>query len=142
MTDDEFIEAFEACALRKEEWTHAAHVRMAWIFLSRDADFDAALTRIRTGIPRLNASFGTAPDKYHDTITIAYAALIRERIERDAAIQTWPEFAQAFPEMLDWSSPLPLRHYTRDRLFSRPAYEAYIEPDIAPLPILNAPALE
>lgn len=142
MTDDEFLAAFEGCTLPKAEWTHAAHVRMAWIHLSRTADFDAALAAIRTGIPRLNASYGTAPDKYHDTITIAYAALIRERIDRDPTICTWPEFCAAYPETLDWASPLPLRHYSRERLFSRPAYEAYIEPDLAPLPILNASALE
>lgn len=142
MTDDEFIEGFERCTLNRADWTHAAHVRMAWLYLSRDLDFDAALERIRSGIKRLNAHFGTAPEKYHDTVTIAYAALVRERIDRAPYLSNWPQFAERYPETLDWANPLPLRHYSNGRLFSRAAHEGYIEPDIVPLPILNAPAME
>jgi hypothetical protein len=141
MTDDEFLDAFERCTLTRSDWTHAAHVRMAWLYLSRTPDFEDALARIRAGIQRLNAQFGTAPDKYHDTITVAYAALVRDRIDRVGDC-TWDEFGRRHPETLDWQNPLPLRHYSKDRLFSRAAYEAYIEPDIAPLPIVRAPAME
>lgn len=141
MTDDEFIAAFERCTLARGDWAHAAHVRMAWIYLTREPDFTAALGRIRTGIQRLNAHFGTRPDKYHDTVTVAYAALIRQRIERDPKVPGWPQFAERYPELLDWSSPLPLRYYSKDRLFSRAAHEGYIEPDLDALPMFNA-ALE
>ena len=140
MSDDEFLEAFERCTLVKSDWTHAAHVRMAWLYMSRN-DFDEALRCIRQGIRRLNGHFGTASEKYHDTMTIAYSALIRERIERDPSVADWPGFTARYPETLDWSEPLPLRHYTRERLFSRAAHEAYIEPDIAPLPMLNVHTL-
>ena len=34
MTDKEFLAAFENCSLTRENWTHAAHVRMAWLYLS------------------------------------------------------------------------------------------------------------
>lgn len=142
MSDEEFLAGFENCTLAREDWTHAAHVRMAWLYLIREADFGAALNQIRQGIQRLNAHFGTAPEKYHDTMTIAYAALIRDRIEQDPACTEWSSFADRFPETLDWSNPLPLRHYSRERLFSRAAHEAYIEPDIVPLPLVSAAILE
>jgi hypothetical protein len=35
MTDSEFLTAFEACRLRRQDWTHAAHVRLAWLYLTR-----------------------------------------------------------------------------------------------------------
>ena len=31
MTDDEFLVAFEAAAIARKDWTHEAHVRMAWL---------------------------------------------------------------------------------------------------------------
>ncbi len=142
MNDDEFLAAFEGCTVPRDEWTHAAHVRMAWIYLNRASDFEDALTKIREGIQRLNGSFGASPNKYHDTITIAYAALIRERIERHPDIARWVDFESAFPETLDWTSPLPLRHYSRDRLFCRAAHEAFIEPDLTPLPVLRVSSVE
>ena len=108
MSDDEFLEAFERCTLVKSDWTHAAHVRMAWLYMSRN-DFDEALRCIRQGIRRLNGHFGTASEKYHDTMTIAYSALIRERIERDPSVADWPGFTARYPETLAWSEPLPLR---------------------------------
>ena len=33
MTDDEFLAAFEAAAIPRKDWTHEAHVRMAWLYL-------------------------------------------------------------------------------------------------------------
>jgi hypothetical protein len=53
--DDEFLAAFEAAAIPRPEWTHAAHVRMAWLDLTRLPPGEA-LERVRGGIRRLNAA--------------------------------------------------------------------------------------
>jgi hypothetical protein len=77
MTDDEFLAAFEARTLPKAQWTHAAHVRMAWLYLTR-LHFAAALDRVRDGIRCYNAAVGS--DGYHETITVAFTLLIHARL--------------------------------------------------------------
>src|SRR5580704_3857283 len=98
MSDDEFLAAFEECTLTRSEWTHEAHVRMAWLYLTRFKLTDS-IEKARNGIRRLNATFTKAksaaqlqhspeillrennpPDAYHDTITVAFVRLIAFRI--------------------------------------------------------------
>ena len=54
MTDDEFMNAFEATAIPRENWTHEAHVRMAWIYCQREASCEDATNKARAGIRALN----------------------------------------------------------------------------------------
>ena len=78
MTDDEFLRAFQECTFTRSEWTHEAHVRMAWLYLTR-LPFVEALDRVRCGIRKLNAKIGT-PDGYHETITVAFVRVIANRV--------------------------------------------------------------
>ena len=98
MTDDEFLLAFQICTFQRSEWTHEAHVRMAWLYLTRKP-FVEALDRIRCGIRKLNAKIGQPanthrapaqptckaarrdssngdPNGYHETITVALTRII------------------------------------------------------------------
>jgi len=76
MTDDELIRGFETCAL--EPFPHQSHVRVAWCYLQR-APILTALARFRAGLQRFAASKGK-PDRYHETITVAFMLLIAERL--------------------------------------------------------------
>ena len=67
MSDAESLSAFEAAAIPRPEWTHEAHVRMAWLYLVRHPQ-EEALEKVRGGIQRLNAVIGS-PDT--TTLTIA-----------------------------------------------------------------------
>jgi hypothetical protein len=79
MTDQELLEAFEGCILPAANWTHEAHVRIAWIYLRRN-EAAAALDLIRRGITRYNERVLRKPGAYHETITVAYTRLIAERM--------------------------------------------------------------
>ncbi len=57
MSDDEFLAAFEGCTIPKAEWTHGAHVRMAWLYAARSESYRAARVKVRAGIKRLNQAF-------------------------------------------------------------------------------------
>lgn len=35
MNDQEFLEGFERCSIPREKWSHEAHLRMAWLYLTR-----------------------------------------------------------------------------------------------------------
>ena len=57
---------------------HEAHFRAAWLCL-RAAPFREALGRLRRGLKRLAISAGQ-PQRYHETITVAYARLIHRQM--------------------------------------------------------------
>lgn len=66
MTDELLWEQFHAATLPKAEWTHAAHLRMAWLFLRRYAVDEAHLLSPRRSARRRRsanrASCFVAPD--------------------------------------------------------------------------------
>ena len=129
MSDDEFLAAFDETTLPAAAWTHAAHVRMAYLKFTRLPDGEA-LAAIRSGIQRYNAAQGNHPG-YHETITVAFARLIADRMG-PADPRPWPEFAAEHPELM---SPAALeRHYSRETLFSAEARAAFVPPDREPLP--------
>lgn len=147
MTDDEFLAAFEDCTLARKDWTHAAHVRIAWLYLTRTDSAAEVLDLIRSGIQKLNASFiarlqasGVLPEKsldprgldgYHETITVAFVAVIAVRIVPG---EDFAAFRDRNPDLFDRSFPALLTHYSPERLYSAAAREAFLPPDLAPLP--------
>jgi hypothetical protein len=129
MTDDEFLAAFESAAIPRPEWTHEAHVRMAWLYLTRLA-LAEALHRVRDGIQKLNAANGVA-DGYHETITVAFVRVIAARLEPG---EGYAAFRARNPELFDRTLAALLRHYSKERLYSPEARRAFIEPDAMTLP--------
>jgi hypothetical protein len=133
MTDDAFLDAFERCQLSREAWTHAAHVRMAWLHLRREP-LDRVIPAVRDRISRLNRALGTPPDAYHETITVAYLRLIDARMAREPGVDTFAEFSARNPDLLDRSLAALLIHYRRETLLGPEARAAFVEPDLSPLP--------
>ena len=48
MTDDEFLTKFEQRLIGRAQWTHAAHVRMAWLYVARTGTYRAARGKVRS----------------------------------------------------------------------------------------------
>ena len=123
--------AFQERTLPVAQWTHAAHVRIAWLHLARYA-LDEAHLRMRVGIIRLNAAHGlveTAAHGYHDTLTRAWLALIADARRRDPCADS-----RAFLAAAALNRNAPLRYYSRERLFSVEARASFVPPDVADLP--------
>jgi hypothetical protein len=128
-------EGLLAHGLRREEWTHEAHLAACLYLLTErpDVDVDA---RIATIISTFNESVGGVNDEaqgYHDTITHAYVAGVRLFLSRS----TETGLAERVNALLlspvgrrDW----PLGFYSRELLFSVPARLGFVAPDRAPLP--------
>ena len=132
-SDKEFLAQFEACSLPESEWTHLAHIRVAWACLNLAAAEDA-LDRIRAGIQRYNTEVLKRPQQYHETVTVAYSRLVSARMR---AGESWNEFELRIADLLDRNSPILLRYYSEDRLFCVDARQAFVDPDIEPLPDLT-----
>lgn len=149
MTDDKFLEVFEACRLARKDWTHEAHVRMAWLYATRTSGDGEVFARVRSGIQRLNAAFtrrqqilcrtpGVKSSKemptvtgYHETITTAFVALIAARLEPG---EDFDAFRERNPDLFDRKLSALLRYYTPKQLFSEQAKLEFVEPNLQPLP--------
>ncbi len=129
---DEFAARFQACALRKEEWTHHAHLVVGLWHINRYGA-DEALTRLRSGIRRLNESFGgenTATSGYHETITAAYVILLSQYLARRQNGQTLRDLTAQLLAGPIAAKDVLLSFYSRERLMSTEARAAWIEPDV------------
>lgn len=99
--DDALLAAFLDCTLPPELLGHPEHVRLAYLFLRRHPDFGDAAVAFRAALRRYVTAIGRA-DRYHETLTWAYLALIAERIaqegqgERDSL-----QFVARWPELID-----------------------------------------
>jgi hypothetical protein len=132
--DRDFLRAFEAASIPAADWTHAEHVRMAYLYL-RDLPFGDA--RIRDGIKALLAAQGHVPTPtsgYHETITVAWAHLIAAAVAWQPQVPGagFASFAAAHPHLL--AKTLLRLYYTKDRGSSAEARTTFVAPDIAPLP--------
>jgi len=128
--DLEFLARFEGCRLPEAEWTHLAHVRVAWVCLRVDEP-GVALARIREGILRYNTAVLGRPHRYHDTVTVAFTRLIAARMSPG---ERWDTFAARIDDLLDRESPALLRYYSPDQLYSDEARRCFVEPDRKALP--------
>lgn len=137
LADGELLRQFEACALPFAQWTHRAHVKVAFLYL-REHAFDEALRRLRSAIQRFNAA-NNVPDGplegYNETTTHAFLRLI------DAVMRAYGEaiptptadaFCDAHPQLL--SKHVLRLFYSPERRTHPEARTRFVEPDLAPLP--------
>jgi hypothetical protein len=124
MTDEDFLRALETCELPETEFGHAAHVRAAYLYL-QEGDFAAALEQIRRTI-RTYATHLGKPDRYHETITVAYLALIQQHICERGNGGGWLAFARDNPELLQKS--LLRQFYPPEQLGSELARRIFLLP--------------
>jgi len=137
MSDDELLAAFDAVELSLEQFTHRAHVRLAWILLDREG-FDTALARLREGLPRLLEVFGItdAPTQgYHETTTHAFLQLVdvtNRAYQSEMESSNSEAFCVAHPQLQ--SSKVLRLFYSPARRMDPRAKSEFLEPDLAPLP--------
>ena len=92
------VRAFEERRILGESLSHLEHVMIGWHYARRESAPEA-LTELARGIRELAAALGK-DGLYHETLTWAWFALIRERVERVGAGASWEEFAAAAPDIL------------------------------------------
>jgi len=137
MSDDQFLEQFENRTLPFDQWTHRAHVRVAFLYL-RANSFEAALSKMRQGIKAYNAA-NNVPESptsgYNETTTVAFLHLIAATIAAygsEFPTTTSDSFCDTHPQLMTRSA---LRFfYSPQRRMHPEAKTRFIEPDLAPLP--------
>jgi len=122
MYDDEsFLLAFESCALPPETFDHRAHIRVAFLYLSRLPFLEACIA-MRNSLQRYAAHIGRA-GLYHETITVAYVSILSQRMA-DAPGLDWAALIAANPDLLDRT--LLMRYYTAEALAANDARQRFV----------------
>lgn len=129
MTDEQFTRAFERGEIPPADFDHRAHVRVAWVYVQEGPSLEAATARMREAIKRFAAA-AHAAQKYHETITVLWMRLLGEAYARGTAPCELEVLLERVPELADKN--LPLKYYTRERLFSDEARTGWVAPDVAP----------
>jgi hypothetical protein len=130
MTDVEFARAFERGEVAPSAFGHHQHLRLAWVYLREAPSLDAAVARVRGGIQQFAAAAG-ASGKYHETITVLWMRLLDAARDACPAAVAFDDVLRERPELAD--KDLPLRYYTRDRLFAADARVGWVPPDLRDL---------
>jgi hypothetical protein len=131
MSDREFRAAFEAGAFAPADFSHRAHVRLAYAFLA-ESDVDLALERMRAALIGFLCVHGLPVAKYHATLTRAWILAVDHFMHRSKGAASADDFIARNPVLLD--SKIMLTHYSADLLFSDQARAGFVEPNLDPIP--------
>ena len=102
--------------------------------MKREATFGAAIDRIAAAVKNFARAKGK-PERYHETITVAFAALIPAHMVEHGDKGGWPGFAAANPELMD--KRILGRFYRPETLASPLARRAFLPGDLGARPALN-----
>jgi len=125
-----FRSDFETCRVAPAQFTHEAHVRLAYVYLV-EHDVETAVDRMRQALLNFLEHNSIPRSKFHETLTRAWILAVRHFMNRSSS-NSAAEFIEANPELLD--TRIMLTHYSAGVLFSADARASFVEPDIDPIP--------
>jgi len=138
MDDRRLIREFLDHSLEPDGFNHEAHVRVAWLLLEQ-FPFEQALQKFEAGVVDL-ASRAGVPEKYHATITRALMQLIAADLY-GGALLCWQDYRDSGPAVLIDAKSALLHYYSAGLIFNEPARLKWCEPDLRPLPLMDATAI-
>jgi len=130
-SDREFRVAFEAGAYAPADFSHRAHVQLAYVYLAENHR-DLALERYRAALVGFLAHHGIPAGKYHETLTRSWILAVHHFMHRSPEAASADDFIERNPLLLD--SKIMLTHYSAGLLFSDAARADFVEPDLDPIP--------
>ena len=129
--DRDFRTEFEACRFPPAEFSHRAHIRLAYVYLT-EHDTDRAHQLMQHALLTFLQYHGVAVSKYHETITRAWIMAVRHFMENSLGSESSETFMENNPRMLD--STIMMTHYSAEVLFSDEARAKFVEPNLSPIP--------
>ncbi len=130
MNDADLLAAFENCSLPTEQWTHRAHIRVAYLYASNH-NLESATDRMRASIKAYNKATDTpeAIDRgYHETMTQAFMHLVFMANAHTGPHASSDEFCETHPELL--TKKVLSDYYSRPLLMTWEAKAAFVQPDL------------
>lgn len=129
LTNDEFEQQFMQCQLDAQDFTHLAHLRLAYLRIQRDG-IEVAKRFIPIHLKVYCESVGAA-DKFNLTLTIAAIKAVHQFMKKSKA-DGFSNFIAEFPELRNNFKGLLACHYGFDILNSEKARTTFMDPDLIP----------
>jgi hypothetical protein len=129
-------EGLLACSLRREEWTHEAHLAACcWLIAERpdilpERDLADLIRRFNECVGGVNSD----SEGYHETITQCFIRAVRVYLARVDPALPLVEKINGLLCSEEGRREWPLCFYDPKTLFSRDARLGWVEPDLARLP--------
>jgi hypothetical protein len=130
VSDEELVRGVAELTLPNERFHHREHLRFARYRVLRDG-YPFALESVSEQIARFASRHGHA-QKFHVTMTQCWVRIVAGALADEPSDRSFEQLVARHPQLLD--KHLPLRHYSRERLFSEPARTGWVEPDLLELP--------
>ena len=134
--DIEMTRALERGEIPKENFHHASHLHVAWVYLTESSSPKKAADKMCDTLRRFTTAVGK-PEKYHETMTLFWVHLLA-RAQTVSRTGRFEDVMHANPHLLEKN--FPLAYYSTERLFSDEARASWMEPDLKPLSI-DAPEI-
>ncbi|WP_410486871.1 hypothetical protein [Spongiivirga sp. MCCC 1A20706] len=129
LTNSEFEQQFNTCELHPSYFTHEAHLRLAWINISKYG-IEQAIKNIQRQLI-IFVEYAGAKDKYNMTLTIAATKAVYHFMLKSGSA-TFKDFMEEFPRLKTNFKDLMACHYGFDIYHAEKAKKEFLEPDLVP----------
>ena len=127
--NSELISMINDCTLAPSNFTHEAHLRLAWIYLN-NYELHEAIEHVNDLIFRYVAFLGAA-NKYNKTLTTAAIYMVFHFMNK-SRFNTFEDFIAEFPRLKYNFKDLMACHYGFDIYNSENAKKEFLAPDLLP----------
>lgn len=134
LSDTEFEQQIVHCSFPADEFTHEAHLRLAYMHIQK-----YGIKLAQNNIQNLLLNFVQyvgAKDKYNKTLTIAAIKVVYHFMQNSTS-ENFVSFLQEFPQLKSRFKQLIDVHYSFDIFNSKKAKQAYLEPDLLPFDVAS-----
>ncbi len=129
LTNLEFETQLENCTFKPELFSHEAHIRLAWIHVTKYGVEQASINLCKQ-IKIFDITFDDGT-KYNKTITIACVKAVNHFVQKSKSV-VFKDFILEFPRLITNFKELLNQHYSFDIYHSKLAKEEFLEPDLLP----------
>lgn len=127
LSDAQFENQLHDCSLAPTFFSHEAHIRIAWIHISKYGVKKAA-ENITSDLKRYVNSLGAA-DKYNETLTIVAVEIVNHFMQK-AEAESFEELIEEYPVLVSDFKGLIDSHYSFDIFNNSEAKSVYLKPDL------------
>ena len=129
LSDPDYETQFANATLNPKLFSHEAHLRLAWIHISKYG-VDSAIQNICSQLKHYAKVMGVS-SKYNETVTVA-AIRVVDHFKRKSKSETFQQFIEENSQLKTHFRELIGAHYTTDIFKSELAKKNYLEPELLP----------
>ena len=131
-TDIDFEQQFANCTFKPGMFSHEAHLRLAYIHISKYGEAQAAENMV-SQIKTYAEHYGVK-EKFNKTVTIS-AVKIMSHYMSSSSTNSFSELVNEFPILTEDFKSILSQHYSFNVFGDSEAKKEFIAPDLRPFPV-------